>query len=61
MGISKIFYILVLATVMSGCGLNKMANKYETVSYTVTPSTLQTHGGNVSLTLDATFAEKYFA
>jgi len=61
MGISKIFYILVLATVMSGCGLNKMANKYETVSYTVTPSTLQTHAGNVTLTLDATFAENYFA
>ena len=61
MGISKIFYILVLATVMSGCGLNKMANKYETVSYTVTPTTLQAHGGNVSLTLDATFAENYFA
>ena len=46
---------------MSSCGLNNMASKYETVSYTVTPSTLQTHGGNVSLTLDATFAEKYFA
>ena len=61
MGISKIFYILVLATVMSGCGLNKMADKYETVSYTVTPTTLQAHGGNVSLTLDATFAENYFA
>jgi len=61
MGISKIFYILVLATVMSGCGLNKMANKYETVSYTVTPTTLQVQGGNVLLTLDATFAENYFA
>ena len=61
MGISKIFYILVLTAVISGCGLNKMADKYETVSYTVTPSTLQTHGGKVSLTLDATFAEKYFA
>jgi len=61
MGISKIFYILALATVMSGCGLNKMADKYETVSYTVTPSMLQTHAGNVSLNLDATFAEKYFA
>jgi len=61
MGISKIFYILVLTAVMSGCGLNKMADKYETVSYSVTPSTLQTHAGNVSLTLDATFAEKYFA
>jgi len=61
MGISKIFYILVVAAVMSGCGLNKMANKYETVSFTTTPQTLQAHGGNVSLTLDANFAENYFA
>ena len=61
MGISKIFYILILVTAMSSCGLNNMASKYETVSYTVTPSALQTHAGNVSLTLDATFAEKYFA
>ena len=61
MGLSKIFYILILATAMSSCGLNNMASKYKTVSYTVTPSTLQTHAGNVTLTLDATFAEKYFA
>jgi hypothetical protein len=61
MGISKIFYILILATAMSSCGLNNMASKYETVSYTVTPATLQTHAGNVTLTLDATFAENYFA
>ena len=61
MGLSKIFYILILATAMSSCGLNNMASKYETVSYTVTPSTLQTHAGNVTLTLDATFAENYFA
>lgn len=61
MGLSKIFYILILATAMSSCGLNNMASKYNTVSYTVTPSTLQTHAGNVTLTLDATFAENYFA
>jgi hypothetical protein len=61
MGLSKIFYILILATAMSSCGLNNMASKYETVSYTVTPSALQTHAGNVTLTLDATFAENYFA
>jgi len=61
MGLSKIFYILILATAMSSCGLNNMASKYETVSYTVTPSTLQTHAGNVTLTLDATFAENYFS
>jgi hypothetical protein len=46
---------------MSGCGLDKMANKYETVSITTTPPTLQAHGGKVALSLDATFAEKYFA
>jgi tetratricopeptide (TPR) repeat protein len=61
MGLSKIFYILILATAISSCGLNNMASKYETVSYTVTPSTLQTHAGNVTLTLDATFGENYFA
>ena len=61
MGISKIFYVVALAVMMSGCGLSNMASKYETVSYSVTPPILQTHGGKVSLTLDATFTEKYFA
>jgi len=61
MEISKIFYVLILATALSSCGLNNMASKYETVSFNVTPSTLQTHAGKVSLTLDATFPEKYFA
>ena len=61
MGISKIFYALILATALASCGLNNMASKYETVSYDVTPSTLQTHAGKVSLTLDATFPENYFA
>ena len=61
MGISKIFYVLVLAAVMSGCGLNKMSSKYETVSYTVAPSTLETHGGKITLNLDGAFAENYFA
>jgi len=61
MGMSKLFYIIVAAALMSGCGLDKMANKYETVSFTTTPPTLQAHGGKVALSLDATFAEKYFA
>mgnify|MGYP006102389021 FL=1 len=61
MGISKIFYALILATALASCGLNNMASKYETVGYDVTPSTLQTHAGKVSLTLDATFPENYFA
>ena len=61
MGMSKLFYIIVAAALMSSCGLDKMANKYETVSITTTPPTLQAHGGKVALSLDATFAEKYFA
>jgi hypothetical protein len=61
MGMSKLFYIIAAAALMSGCGLDKMANKYETVSITTTPPTLQAHGGKVALSLDATFAEKYFA
>ena len=61
MGMSKLFYIILAAALMSGCGIDRMANKYETVSFTTTPPTLQVHGGKVALSLDATFAEKYFA
>lgn len=38
-----------------------MASKYETVNFTTTPPILQAHGGKVVLSLDALFAEKYFA
>ena len=61
MGTSKIFYILIATAIMSGCGLNKMANKYETVSFTTSPPTLESHAGQVAISLDATFTEKYFA
>ena len=61
MGTSKIFYILIAAALMSGCGLEKMAKKYEAVSLTTTPPTLQAHGGKVALSLEATFPNNYFA
>ncbi|MAW20886.1 MAG: hypothetical protein CMD16_00640 [Flavobacteriales bacterium] len=61
MGTSKIFYILIAAAIMSSCGLDKMANKYDNVSFTTTPPTLQAHGGKVGVSLDASFPEKYFA
>jgi outer membrane protein OmpA-like peptidoglycan-associated protein len=61
MGTSKIFYILMALALMSSCGLNKMADKYETVSFTTSPPTLQAHAGKVALSLNATFGEKYFA
>ena len=38
-----------------------MANKYNTVDFTTSPPILEAHGGKVTLSLDATFAEKYFA
>jgi len=61
MGISKIFDIIFIAAVMSGCGLEKMSSKYKAVSYTATPSPLETHGGKIALNLDGVFAENYFA
>ena len=45
----------------SSCGIDKMASKYETVNYTVTPSPLETHAGEIVLNLDGSFATNYFA
>ena len=61
MGMSKIFYSLAIIVIISGCGLDRMASKYDTVGFTTTPPILQAHGGEVTLSLDAAFAEKYFA
>ena len=60
MKILKISYVCALMVVY-GCGLTNMANKYETVNFSVTPPILQTHGGEVQLSIDVTFPEKYFA
>ena len=60
MGTSKIFYILLAAAICSGCGLENMAKRYETISLTTTPPVLETHGGEVALSLNATFAKNYF-
>ena len=57
---SKIFYLLIALTSISSCGLENMIRKYKTANFITTPATLQTHGGKVALSLDATFAEKYF-
>ena len=61
MGISKIFYVLVFATLINGCALEKMSSKYETVSYTVTPSPLEAHAGKIALNMTGSFTENYFA
>jgi tetratricopeptide (TPR) repeat protein len=57
---SKIFYTLLTVALISSCGLENMASKYNTVDFTTKPETLEVHGGNVALSLDAKFAEKYF-
>lgn len=51
----------VAAIVFSSCGgLNKMVENSSTVNYDVQPSPLETHGGEVEVTIKTTFPEKYF-
>jgi len=38
-----------------------MAKKYDSINIVITPEILETHAGEITLTLDAVFAEKYFA
>ena len=47
--------LLLLILFFSSCGLTNMANKYDTVKYTVTPPLLQTHGGEIEVKIDGNF------
>ena len=58
--IMSIAKLVILALILSSCGLNKMVNQYDNVGYNVSPIALEVHGGEVKLELDATFPEKYF-
>ena len=61
MGIPRIFKILFLVALFSGCGvMSKMSKKYDSVGINVQPKVLQVHGGNVDVNLDFIFPEKYF-
>lgn len=55
-----VFAVMVVVTVLSGCGLTKMQKKYETVKYEVTPNVLETHGGKIPVTVKGTIPAKYF-
>jgi tetratricopeptide (TPR) repeat protein len=61
MRMSKIFYTLIAVTILSSCGLENMASKYNTVDFITTPTILEVHGGKVALSLEASFPEKYFS
>lgn len=52
--------LLLSVALMTGCGLKKMAKKYDTVKYEATPEVLETHGGNINFSLKGFFPEKYF-
>jgi tetratricopeptide (TPR) repeat protein len=56
------YFILILAaTVMSSCsGLNKMKKNANLVKYEVTPKVLETHGGQVEVTIKGSYPQKYF-
>lgn len=52
---------IIAALIMSGCaGLSKMRDNASTVGYEVKPNPLETHGGEVAVTIDTRFPEKYF-
>jgi len=49
------------AIILSSCGgVSKMVENSNTVKYEVTPSPLETQGGEVAVTIKTTFPEKYF-
>jgi tetratricopeptide (TPR) repeat protein len=53
--------IVVAAVFMSGCaGLTKMRDNSSTVTYQVKPNPLETHAGEVKVSGDVSFPEKYF-
>jgi Flp pilus assembly protein TadD len=58
----KPFVLLVLVAVLfSGCaGLQKMKRNANQIQFKVTPEVLETHAGNVDLTVDGRFPAKYF-
>ena len=53
--------IVAAALILSGCaGLTKMRDNAPTVTYQVKPNPLETHKGEVTVTVDTKFPEKYF-
>jgi hypothetical protein len=57
----KLFFSVTIIMSFLGCGLDKMASDYDKVVYEQTPTVLEVHGGQVSVDLNGTFPEKYFA
>lgn len=53
-------FIVAFAIIMNSCGLSSMISNFENIDYTVTPTQVEVHGGEVAVELDVTVPEKYF-
>ena len=59
---SKLFVMIFLssAIVFSGCGLKKMVKKQSSVTYSVSPNPMETHGGKMTMEIKGSYPKKYF-
>ena len=49
-----------LILLISSCGLDSMVSKFNTLNFTVTPTQVEVHGGNIEIELEVKIPEKYF-
>lgn len=52
--------IFSLILLISSCGLDTMISKFNTIDFTVTPTQVEVHGGNIEIELEVKIPEKYF-
>lgn len=52
--------IFSLILLISSCGLDSMVSKFNTFNFTVTPTQVEVHGGNIDIELEVKIPEKYF-
>ena len=52
--------IFSLILLISSCGLDSMISKFNTINFTVTPTQVEVHGGNIDIELEVKIPEKYF-
>jgi tetratricopeptide (TPR) repeat protein len=58
---SSILVAVTAVFMLSSCsGLNKMKKNAANIKFDVTPEVVEMHGGNVDVSIDARFPEKYF-
>ena len=56
-----LFFVIVVTVLLSSCaGLNKMKKNADQINFKVTPELLETHAGDVDLSIIGRFPSKYF-